>query len=421
MPKDARWRSDGGSAIVTPEHCSTLARYNRWMNERLYAVASQLTDAERRRDRGAFFKSIHGTFNHLLLADRVWMGRFTGVNLQGDWLGPGGIRSLDQELYASFDELRRERVKMDDDIESWVATLTSETLSGTLRYVRKDVTYEHPLWWSLAHLFNHQTHHRGQVTTLLTQAGHDPGVTDLIAMLRDDAARARASGTRQPEVAPANEAYNRWAAVYDRDGNPLVALDDTVVPALLGPVRGLHIADLACGTGRHSRRLLDDGARVTCVDFSSGMLSEARNRLSGREVTFVEHDLRKRLPFADGSFDAVLCCLALEHVADLASFFCEGRRICKVGGFLVCSDMHPAMRLRGKQASFDDPDTGTTVRVEGFEHPVSEYVAAALGAGLVIEEIEEHKGDGALLETFPRIAKYIGWPMLIAMRCRRSA
>jgi uncharacterized damage-inducible protein DinB len=177
---------------VIPEHCSAMARYNCWMNEKLYAVASQMPDDERKRDQGAFFKSIHGTFNHLLVADRVWMGRFTGANPQGDWLGPGGIRSLDQELYSDFDDLRRERIKMDGEIESWVATLSAAKLSSPLRYVRKDVVYEHPLWWSLAHLFNHQTHHRGQVTTLLMQGGRDPGVTDLIAMLREDAGRPNA-------------------------------------------------------------------------------------------------------------------------------------------------------------------------------------------------------------------------------------
>jgi uncharacterized damage-inducible protein DinB len=169
---------------MTPEHFRSLARYNRWMNEKLYAVASELTDEERKRDRGAFFKSIHGTFNHLLLADRVWMGRFTAVSVHGDWLGPGGIRSLDQELYTHFDELRRERAKTDDEIERWGTALTAEDLAAPLRYERMGQTVDHPLWWSVAHLFNHQTHHRGQVTTLLMQAGHDPGVTDLIAMLR---------------------------------------------------------------------------------------------------------------------------------------------------------------------------------------------------------------------------------------------
>lgn len=169
---------------MTPDLARVMARYNRWMNDKLYAVAEELSDAERKQDRGAFFGSIHRTLNHLLLADRVWLGRFTGAALEEGELGPGGIRSLDQELYEDFDELRRERAKTDDEIEAFVATLTEETLTSDLRYLRRGVVNAFPLWHAVAHFFNHQTHHRGQVTTLLMQAGHDPGVTDLVAMLR---------------------------------------------------------------------------------------------------------------------------------------------------------------------------------------------------------------------------------------------
>lgn len=169
---------------MTPEYARVMARYNRWMNEKLYAVADTLTDAERKVDRGAFFGSIHRTLNHLLLADRVWLGRFIGARLQDGEMGPGGIRSLDQEIYADFDELRRERAHTDDELDAYVGTLTDEKLAGTLRYLRRGVVNEFPLWHAVAHLFNHQTHHRGQVTTLLMQAGRDPGVTDLVAMLR---------------------------------------------------------------------------------------------------------------------------------------------------------------------------------------------------------------------------------------------
>ncbi|HEY6077290.1 MAG TPA: DinB family protein [Polyangiaceae bacterium] len=171
---------------MTPELCQKLARYNRWMNEKLYALAAKLGDDERKRDRGAFFKSIHGTLNHLLVADRIWLGRFTQAQLQEGALGPGGIRALDQELYESFEELERQRRQTDAELESWIAGLSAEQLLADLRYVRKGVVFEEPLWWLVAHLFNHQTHHRGQVTTLLMQAGHDPGVTDLIAMLRSE-------------------------------------------------------------------------------------------------------------------------------------------------------------------------------------------------------------------------------------------
>lgn len=170
---------------MTPDYARAMARYNRWMNDKLYGVAGELSDQERKADRGAFFGSVHRTLNHVLVADRIWLGRLTGATLRQGELGPGGIRSLDQELYGDFDELRRERSRTDDDIEAFAATLTVERLSGDLQYVRHGVVNAFPLWHAVAQLFNHQTHHRGQVTTLLMQAGRDPGVTDLVAMLRE--------------------------------------------------------------------------------------------------------------------------------------------------------------------------------------------------------------------------------------------
>lgn len=178
-------------AMMTPEWLGALARYNRWMNDKLYGLAAALSDEARKRDAGAFFKSIHGTFNHILLADRVWLARFTGVTVADDFIGPGGIRYLDQELYVDFDELRSERALTDDELSAWVSGLTDERLGSTLVYSRRGSKQESPLWWAVAHLFNHQTHHRGQITTLLNQQGCDPGVTDLFAMLRDEQQRPR--------------------------------------------------------------------------------------------------------------------------------------------------------------------------------------------------------------------------------------
>ncbi|HSN21705.1 MAG TPA: DinB family protein [Usitatibacter sp.] len=160
---------------MTPlEQLHTLARYNRWMNERLYGCCARLTDAQRKEDVRAFFKSIHGTLNHLLLADRLWMGRFTGE--------PFRVKSLDQELYADFAELARERARTDAAIEGWVATLDDAALDGELAYT--SMVNPQPrriaMRLAVAHFFNHQTHHRGQLTTLLSQRGIDPGVTDLM-------------------------------------------------------------------------------------------------------------------------------------------------------------------------------------------------------------------------------------------------
>jgi uncharacterized damage-inducible protein DinB len=178
-------------AMMSPEWLRACARYNRWMNDKLYGVAATLSDEARKRDAGAFFKSIHGTFNHLLIADRVWLGRFKGLPLPDGHMGPGGIGSLDQELFSDFDDLRRERALTDDELSAWVSELTPERLAAPLVFLRRGQRLECPLWWTVAHVFNHQTHHRGQVTTLLTQQGCDPGVTDLFAMLREEAVRTR--------------------------------------------------------------------------------------------------------------------------------------------------------------------------------------------------------------------------------------
>jgi uncharacterized damage-inducible protein DinB len=167
-----------------------LARYNAWMNERLYAVAATMPDAERRRDVGAFFRSVHGTLGHLLLTDRAWLWRFTqdarvaqSLDAEGKPIAPTG--RLDQELYADFEQLRRERVRTDADIAAFAVALTPERLAGELAYrTTAGKEQRHVLWWAVSHFFNHQTHHRGQVTTLLKQAGYDPGVTDMIEMLR---------------------------------------------------------------------------------------------------------------------------------------------------------------------------------------------------------------------------------------------
>lgn len=158
------------------EQFRTLAAYNRWMNGRVYETCAQLTVEQLMRDVGGFFKSIHGTLNHLLLADRIWMGRFTGA--------PISVTSLNEELYADFVELRKAREEEDARIEAWVGQLTKENLAGDLSYVSQvnPQPRRYPLWLAVTHFFNHQTHHRGQVTTMLSQFGIDPGVTDLIWM-----------------------------------------------------------------------------------------------------------------------------------------------------------------------------------------------------------------------------------------------
>jgi uncharacterized damage-inducible protein DinB len=166
-----------------------LARYNRWFNQRLYAACGTLPDEERRRERGAFFGSIHGTLNHLVWADAIWLGRFAQQGYSFTALAPELLAlpagaSYGTAVCADFTALRERRDAMDAAIEAWLAQMPPEFPPSTMRYSNtKGVVREHPMWQALTHFFNHQTHHRGQVTTLLMQAGVDPGLTDLIALV----------------------------------------------------------------------------------------------------------------------------------------------------------------------------------------------------------------------------------------------
>lgn len=162
--------------MIDVSYCQTMAHYNQWMNQRLYALCGELTDKERKRDLGAFFKSIHGTLNHLLYGDLAWISRFTHQ--------PDQALSADTDLadrYEDFTELRHARVVMDQQMLDWSGNLTTDWLARPYEYV--STVYQQtrilPNWLLVTHMFNHQTHHRGQLTTLLSQLGIDPGITDL--------------------------------------------------------------------------------------------------------------------------------------------------------------------------------------------------------------------------------------------------
>jgi uncharacterized damage-inducible protein DinB len=159
--------------VISVEYCQLLARYNRWMNERLYAAAARLDAVELARDRGAFFGSIDRTLNHILWGDRIWLGRFTGRPFTSPAFGA--------DMFTDFAELSREREVTDTAILDWAGALAPAWLASTLEYraASDGKLRQLPAWIAATHLFNHATHHRGQVTTLLKQAGSDPGVTDL--------------------------------------------------------------------------------------------------------------------------------------------------------------------------------------------------------------------------------------------------
>jgi len=162
-------------------HYTMFAGYNAWANRRLYDAAAQLSDADYRADRGAFFKSMHGTLNHLLATDRIWMKRFTGA-------GEAPER-LDAILHDRRDDLDAARTAFDRDIVSWINDLDEARLQGVIRYRRVSTPEEfvQPLMPALDHWFNHQTHHRGHAHMILTSLGRPAPELDLLFYQREAA------------------------------------------------------------------------------------------------------------------------------------------------------------------------------------------------------------------------------------------
>lgn len=159
--------------MPTPALYQVYAAYNRAMNQAVYAVCAGIPDPERKADRGAFFKSVHGTLNHLMFGDHAWMNRFTG--------GARPVRPAGEDLFNDFNEMRAARQALDDEIVAWTETLSDGWLAERVEWHSNmdKRTRNQPRWLLVSHMFNHQTHHRGQLTTVLTQMGYDVGVTDL--------------------------------------------------------------------------------------------------------------------------------------------------------------------------------------------------------------------------------------------------
>ena len=162
--------------MISKAHAAYFARYNRWQNQSHYREAGKLTDAQRRLDRGAHFKSIDGTLNHILWADSMWMHRLA------KWPAPGARKMEETPFFhANFADLRAAREDHDKRLIAWTDGLEQAALEGDLTWTSSDgtVTATRPRWLLVTHMFNHETHHRGQVHAMLTAAGCKPDATDL--------------------------------------------------------------------------------------------------------------------------------------------------------------------------------------------------------------------------------------------------
>jgi uncharacterized damage-inducible protein DinB len=164
--------------MIDRAYVQRMARYNHWQNQNLYGVADLLSDEERRRERGSFFGSIHKTLSHILWGDTIWMSRFSAV-AKPDAGIPESV-----SLFPDWEGLKRERAAFDETMIDWAGTVEPAWLAAEHTYYSAATKrqWTRPRWMLVTHMFNHQTHHRGQVHCMLTQAGGKPSDTDLPVM-----------------------------------------------------------------------------------------------------------------------------------------------------------------------------------------------------------------------------------------------
>jgi uncharacterized damage-inducible protein DinB len=174
------------------DHFELLSIYNQWMNSKIYEAVGQLSETDLVKDRGAFFGSILGTLNHIIVGDTVWLKRFAThpscMGLLREVASLENPTSLDQIVFNDLGSLYEQRSWLDSKIINWIAELSEDDLDFILSYYNTKGIPANKRYSSLVlHFFNHQTHHRGQVSTLLSQAGVDIGVTDLLAQIPEEA------------------------------------------------------------------------------------------------------------------------------------------------------------------------------------------------------------------------------------------
>ena len=200
------------------------------------------------------------------------------------------------------------------------------------------------------------------------------------------------------------DAYTNWSASYDSDRNLTRDLDQTVTRDSLGNLRCQSILELGCGTGKNTAFLARIGAQVHALDFSPGMLAQARAKRPAAHVKFEQADITQAWPCARQSVDLIVCNLVLEHIQDLSFIFSEAARVLVPGGRIFICELHPSRQYQGRQANFQHgPDT---VAIPAFTHHISEFIDTAARHGLKLQTLREwwHQADQ---NKAPRLVSFL--------------
>lgn len=199
-------------------------------------------------------------------------------------------------------------------------------------------------------------------------------------------------------------AYDGWSGTYESMENATRDLAAAALREQEVRLSGRDALEIGCGTGVNTRYLAENCRSVTAMDFSEGMLREARANVAAENVKFARGDIRFAWEAANSSFDLVVCALVLEHIEDLGHIFDEAARTLRPGGEFLLYELHPYRQLRGGQAQFKAAESEEIVYVPAYLHGVSEFVNTAINAGFTLARLDElrDKNDEAK-NALPRV------------------
>lgn len=191
------------------------------------------------------------------------------------------------------------------------------------------------------------------------------------------------------------KAYNLWSRSYDQQDNMTRDLDAAVLPKIVPDLSGLRVIEAGCGTGKNSPWLAERCKTLVALDFSEGMMSLARQKVTAENVSWARCDLNQLWPLADETADLVLFNLVLEHIERLEPLFAQAARVLRSGGAMIFSEYHPDRLADGGLGARITDESGEIVALVGsFRHEVDSFVRGGMSAGLELVEKREWQPDG---------------------------
>jgi ubiquinone/menaquinone biosynthesis C-methylase UbiE len=199
-------------------------------------------------------------------------------------------------------------------------------------------------------------------------------------------------------------AYNGWSRTYETVANPTRDLAAAALRQHALDLPNREVLEIGCGTGLNTRYLAEHARSVVALDFSTGMLEQARCNLQAANVRFVQQDIRLKWSVDDRSIDLIICTLVLEHIENLRHIFSEAARVLRAGGEFLIYELHPFRQLQGGQAQFKDTDSNAVVLIPAYLHSISEFVNASLECGFNLLRLDElHDATDKDKTGFPRL------------------